>query len=223
MKKRVLGLIIGVCMLTGSSCFAMQFSPVEEMGEAGVSQAGRSGGGMVIINATHNTGDYYITNAYNAHNTQSYGKGVATFGDGDDALYMHYNMYDHTPTVMGGKNIHNTIQWRFLIGYISRIRTDEGITLYAIQNTYGPEFDYVIIGRRTDGVWVKYLDTREITDRYWSKRKSGAPATAYRNLRTEGDTLVMDYRHWSDQENGEFRFRWDENAQWFGIDKVVYQ
>mgnify|MGYP006874579077 FL=1 len=222
MKKRMLGLIIGACMLAGSSCFAMQFSSVEKIGEAGISQAGRSGGGMVIINATHNTGDYYITNAYNAHNTQSYGKGVATFGDGDDALYMHYNMYDHTPTVMGGKNIHNTIQWRFLIGYISRIRTDEGITLYAIQNTYGPEFDYVIIGRRTDGVWVKYLDTREITDRYWSKRKSGAPATAYRNLRTEGDTLVMDYRHWSDQENGEFRFRWDTNAQWFGIDKVVY-
>ena len=222
MKKRMLGLIIGACMLAGSSCFAMQFSSVEKIGEAGISQAGRSGGGMVIINATHNTGDYYITNAYNAHNTQSYGKGVAAFGDGDDALYMHYNMYDHTPTVMGGKNIHNTIQWRFLIGYISRIRTDEGITLYAIQNTYGPEFDYVIIGRRTDGVWVKYLDTREITDRYWSKRKSGAPATAYRNLRTEGDTLVMDYRHWSDQENGEFRFRWDTNAQWFGIDKVVY-
>lgn len=222
MKKRVLGLIVGICMLAGSSCFAMQFSPVEEMGEAGVSQAGRSGGGMVIINATHNTGDYYITNTYNAHNTQSYGKGVATFGDGDDALYMHYNMYDHTPTVMGGKNIHNTIQWRFLIGYISRIRTDEGITLYAIQNTYGPEFDYLILGRRADGIWVKYLDTREITDRYWSWNGQGAPPTAYRNLRTEGDTVIMEYRHWSDQEKGEFRFRWDENAQWFGIEQIVY-
>ena len=222
MKKRVLGLIIGVCMLTGSSCFAMQFSPVEEMGEAGVSQAGRSGGGMVIINATHNTGDYYITNTYNAHNTQSYGKGVATFGDGDDALYMHYNMYDHIPTVMGGKNIHNTIQWRFLIGHISRIRTDKGITLYAIQNTYGPESDYVIIGRRTDGVWVKYLDTREITDRYWSWNGLGSLIVEYTQLRTDGDTLIMNYHNRRFLEKGEFRFRWDENAQWFGIEQIVY-
>lgn len=222
MKERVLGLIIGVCMLAGSSCFAMQFSPVEEMGEAGVSQAGRSGGGMVIINATHNTGDYYITNTYNAHNTQSYGKGVATFGDGDDALYMHYNMYDHIPTVMGGKNIHNTIQWRFLIGHISRIRTDKGITLYAINNTYGPESDYVIIGRRTDGVWVKYLDTREITNRYWKWDGFGPLIVEYTQLRTDGDTLIMNYRNWRFQEKGEFRFRWDENAQWFGIEQIVY-
>ncbi len=31
MKERVFGLFIGICMLAGSSCFAMQFSSVEEM------------------------------------------------------------------------------------------------------------------------------------------------------------------------------------------------
>lgn len=221
MKKRVLGLIIGICMLAGSSSFAMQFSPVEKIGEMTYSQGGHhSGGGLILKNTTYNTGDYYT--AYHADNTYSYGKGIATFGDGEDAMYVHYDMYTHTPVAIGGKNIKNTFNWHFIITNISRIRSDEGITLYAIQNTYGPEFDYLILGRRADGIWVKYLDTREITDRYWSWNGQGAPPTAYRNLRTEGDTVIMEYRHWSDQEKGEFRFRWDENAQWFGIEQIVY-
>ena len=221
MKKRVLGLIVGICMLAGSSSFAMQFSPVEKIGEMTYSQGGHhSGGGLILKNTTYNTGDYYT--AYHADNTYSYGKGIATFGDGEDAMYVHYDMYTHTPVAIGGKNIKNTFNWHFIITNISRIRSDEGITLYAIQNTYGPEFDYLILGRRADGIWVKHLDTREITDRYWSWNGQGAPPTAYRNLRTEGDTVIMEYRHWSDQEKGEFRFRWDENAQWFGIEQIVY-
>ena len=231
MKKRVLGLIIGVCMLAGSSCFAMQFSPVEEMGGMSYSQGGRhSTGGLILKNPTHNTGDYYTTNAYNADNTYSYGKGVAAFGQGIDAMYVYYNMYAHTVYVGGNSKtillspavarIANS--WRFMITDISRVRTDEKITLYAIYDTYGPEADYLIIGRRADGVWVKYLDTREITKRYWNWDGDGASPVAYTKLRTDGDTLIINYDNWRPREYGEFRFRWDENAQWFGIDKVIY-
>ena len=170
MKKRVLGLIIGVCMLTGSSCFAMQFSPVEEMGGMSYSQGGRhSTGGLILKNPTHNTGDYYTTNAYNADNTYSYGKGVAAFGQGIDAMYVYYNMYAHTVYVGGNSKtillspavarIANS--WRFMITDISRVRTD-------------------------------------------------------------GDTLIINYGNWRSREYGEFRFRWDENAQWFGIEQIVY-
>lgn len=39
----------------------------------------------------------------------------------------------------------------------------------------------------------------------------------------QGDTLVMKYRAWSsNEEKGEFRFRWDENAQWFSVEQIVY-
>lgn len=223
MKKRVLGLFIGACMLAGSSCFAMQFSPVEKIGGMIYSQAGRhSEGGLILKNPTHNTGDYY-TFRY-SDNTHSYGKGIATFGEGTDAMYVHYDMYARAPIALGGKNINNTIKWRFYLicADINQIQTDEGITLYAMYDEYGPEADYLIIGRRADGVWVKYLDTREITKRYWNWNGDGASPVVYRKLRTDGDTLIINYGNWRPREYGEFRFRWDENAQWFGIDKVVY-
>lgn len=40
------------------------------------------------------------------------------------------------------------------------------------------------------------------------------------------DSIVIVYRRWhwkgmSDPE-GEFRFKWDDAAQWFGIEQVVY-
>lgn len=223
MKKSVIGLIIGTCMLAGSSCFAMQFSPIEKMGGMIYSQAGRhSEGGLILKNPTHNTGDYY-TFRY-SDNTHSYGKGIAAFGEGTDAMYVHYDMYARAPIALGGKNINNTIKWRFhlICADINQIQTDEGITLYAMYDEYGPEADYLIIGRRADGVWVKYLDTREITKRYWNWDGDGASPVVYTKLRTDEDTLVINYGNWRSREYGEFRFRWDTNAQWFGIDKVVY-
>ena len=49
---------------------------------------------------------------------------------------------------------------------IYKMNTNENITIYILSKIYGPEFDYLIIGKRADGKFVKYIDTREITKRY---------------------------------------------------------
>ena len=79
-------MIIG-CIIYSGTVFAMKLYPMEEIGGIGISQAGGGGGGMYVGNASANTGDYY--RVYNKNNKISFGKGVAKFGNGEDALFIH--------------------------------------------------------------------------------------------------------------------------------------
>ena len=44
----------------------------------------------------------------------------------------------------------------------------------------------------------------------------------------QGDTIILEFKHTdstikSERETtGEFRFKWDDAAQWFSIEQVVY-
>ena len=217
--RKLLGLIMFVCLLFSGNCFAMQFSQPIEIGEAGIMQAG--GGGVYIDGADYNSGKFYTK--YRKDNTRGYEKGIARFGDGEDALYLHYSYRGYLK--FGGQDINNTIEDNILISTIYKIKSNEGITLYPIYKTYGPEFDYLIIGRRADGRFVKYIDTREITKRYFGWDVYGASPATYKDLTAQGDTLIMKY-HYRNRANrtiteGRFIFKWDDNAQWFGIDRTV--
>ena len=52
---------------------------------------------------------------------------------------------------------------------IFKITSDEGLTFYSINDSYDlpSEFTYTLIGRRKDGVWVKYFDTNDIAKKYF--------------------------------------------------------
>ena len=217
--RRFLGLVICIYLLFSGNCFAMQFFQPIEIGEAGIMQAG--GGGVYIDGADYNSGKFYTK--YRKDNTRGYEKGIARFGNEQDALYIHYSYGKYLK--FGGQDINNTIEDNFPSHDIYKINTNENIVIYPLVKIYGPEFDYLIIGRRADGRFIKYIDTREITKRYFGWDKHGASPATYMDLTVQGDTLIMKY-HYRNRANrtiteGRFIFKWDDNAQWFGIDRTV--
>ena len=216
-------MLMAILILMVGNCYAMQFSQPQEIGWFGIAQAGSGGGGFVIKNASQNSRNYFTK--YRKDNRQSYEKGVAKFGNGVDSLYVHYNVNNsQNPIQVGGAEKANTIPGFSLTEKVLKVSTDEGITIYALIFEYGPESDFTIIGRQKDGKFVKYIDTVDITTKYFGWNKQGASPIVYNNLQTAGNTLVLSYARGGFPRNtiGEFRFKWDNAAQWFGIEQVVY-
>lgn len=214
--RKILGLMMFICLLFSGNCFAMQFLQPIEIGAVGIMQSG--GGGVSIDGANYNSGKFYTK--YRKDNTRGYEKGIARFGDGEDALYLHYSYRGYLK--FGGQDINNTIEDNILISTIYKIKSNEGITLYPIYKTYGPEFDYLIIGRRADGRFVKYIDTREITKRYFGWNGNSVSPIVYLDIYTQGDTLILPYYHLKNiKSKGEFHFKWDNKAQWFSVEQII--
>ena len=214
--RKILGLMMFICLLFSGNCFAMQFLQPIEIGAVGIMQSG--GGGVSIDGADYNSGKFYTK--YRKDNTRGYEKGIARFGDGEDALYLHYSYRGYLK--FGGQDINNTIEDNILISTIYKIKSNEGITLYPIYKTYGPEFDYLIIGRRADGRFVKYIDTREITKRYFGWNGNSVSPIVYLDIYTQGDTLILPYYHLKNiKSKGKFHFKWDNKAQWFSVEQII--
>ena len=226
-------MIIG-CIIYSGTVFAMQFSQMEKIGGIGMCQAGGGGGGIYVSNASANNGDYY--RVYNKKNKISFGKGVARFGNGGDALFIHYNVYQDNQRLLvycGAENKANTVQTEVFNDFIYKISSDSGITLYPIHFWYGPDSQWRILGRQKNGKFVKYIDTEEISKRYFgtkivdfgtSQNEVCAQFIVYDTVRCEGDTIVIEYSSGRKNEGikGEFRFKWDEAAQWFSVEQVAY-
>ena len=223
--------ILAILMILSSNCFAMIFSqPINTGGSIMFMQAG---GGMRITNATYNDGDFY------RNNRNMYGKGMARFGNGEDALYVHYNAYNISnddKVYFGGKDMRNTVPIEsFVFGEeIFKITTNESITFYMIHTSYDlpDETWWTLIGRRKDGVWVKYFESAEIEKKYFSSHGNvwEGQSICCDNFRVNGDTIIIEYsryhknlgKHGNLIKEGEFRFKWDDSAQWFGVEQVVY-
>lgn len=220
--------LIMSCLILGVSCgnvIAMQFSQPQKIGHMALSQAGDAGGGMVFSGASGNTGDYF--RIYNKNNTKSFGKGVARFGNGADALYVHYNAYkeDSATVYCGSQDGNKLIKVWALNNWIYRVSSDEGVTLYPIRFWYGPDSQWNIVGRTKDGKFVKYVDTKEIAIRYFGADKNGEPAQflIFDMVESRGDTIVLKYSRWRSKNkvDGEFHLKWDEIAQWFSVEHIV--
>ena len=203
--KKFLTLLFAL-MLSSTTCFAMTFSRPVEIGRVFISQVGNNNAGWLSV-----------------ENTSYYGNGIVCWGNGEDALYMHYGTYNNNDSAkFGGKNVSNTVSVNILNDWIYKIKSDGGITLYAIRFWYGPESDFRIIGRRKDGTFVKYFDTADITKKYFTANKDNISPAVYNMPRCQGDTVIIPYGTQTKKSVGEFRFKWDDKAQWFGIEQVVY-
>ena len=214
--RKILGLMVCIFVMFSGNCFAMQFSQPVEIGRLGLLHGG--GNGVFFNNASYNDGDI----AYRKGKTIAYGKGLACFGNGADALYVHYDYYSEVGIFyFGGKDIANTVSDNFIIFDVFKINTDEGITIYPLYKVHGPEFDYFIVGRRADGRFVKYIDTRELTKRYFGWDGTSASPVTYHDLSTQGNALIMKYQRYGYKQliEGTFYFKWDDNAQWFGVEQ----
>lgn len=250
MFKKILGLTV-VSLLLSVQCFAMIFSQPVKTG-FGIKWL-QAGGGMMVENASANDGDYYkrtrngktiIYDGSGKNGSARYGKGIARFGNGNEALYAHYDAYNikHDQTIhFGGKDIKNTIPISSFIfaEEIYKISTNEGITFYMFHTRYDlpDESWWTLIGRRNDGSWVKYFDSDSVTEKYFGKSARAGHAGVWSgqsiccdNFRVNGNMIAIEYsRYYKGSEprgnfikEGEFLFTWDDAAQWFSIEHVVY-
>ena len=176
--KKFFGILI-LIMLVSNTTFAMTFSQPVKTGFKIIKT--QAGGGMIVENATKNNGDFYKrtyngkTTIYDGKNGKAlYGKGVARWGNENDALFAHYNFYAKDSNVyFGGNDVKNTIPINSMIfgEEIYKISTNEGITFYMIHTSYDlpDETWWTLIGRRKDGVWVKYFDSDSVTEKYFGR------------------------------------------------------
>lgn len=171
----------------------------------------------------------------------AYEKGIARFSEGQDALYFHYytgtykNKYSDQVMMFGSKNINNTIKVPILLAEVAKITNDNSMTMYVIHDSYDlpEENSYTLIGLNREGKWIKYFDTDSIAKQYFGKpeRVWSDNSIWFDSWECRGDTVIIQYsRYHRGLKNnrggyvkeGEFRFKWDDSAQWFGVEQVVY-
>ena len=222
MKK--IFLILVALTIFSSNCFAMIFSQPVEVGEIGFPIQSPYHG-YVVKGAKYNDGvPYHENEKFIGKPMTTYTEGTARFGVGEDALYCVYKYGDNSYIKFGGKNNctisisgHNTIY---------KINTDRGLTLYMMRLHSGTShFD--IIGRQKDGRWFYYIDTLKISGDYFNGQETykSSDGVIYEEPKFQNDVIIIPYKYQSKFKivaRGEFRFKWDETAQWFGIEQVVY-
>ncbi len=229
MQKIIIILVFNLLVITGN-CLAIHLSQPQEIG---LICGPEHMGGFMIKGADYNNGNKIIGGYIKFDDI--FGKGIARFGNGSDALYIHYNAYtnksytseDYTQNScrFGGKDYANTIANAIDYCTISRISTDGKITFYLLLNGGGvAEYaDYVLIGQREDGKFVKYFDTANIRKAYlgglWHN-------SLLQKKYTIGNIFIIEYEYPQNNNNskkhGEFRFKWDDKAQWFGVEHISY-
>ena len=155
--------------------------------------------------------------------------GIAKFGDGNDAIWF-YQRPAATQYCYGGSSLDKTFP--FLSAYgceFTQIKTSSRLILYMVHEW---EFDirgekYILLGMQSDGKWVKYFDTRDIKKKYFGESTTRNNTPCFVRWQSSGNTITVVYQRVNSNtkrltDEGEFRFKWDDAAQWFGVEQVVY-
>ena len=216
----------------------MKFSQPVYIGQAGskafVGQDPRFKGGYFIEGASYNNGNLIVHGKDREYKT--YDKGLARWGDGKDALYCEYKAArkeDGGGLKFGGKK--NFVIFDESRRDIFKIETNKGITLYPLYYRYKWWTSLDIIGCREDGTWVKYIDMDSIIEQYFGKKPLNVNVILgneewkdfLNEISCKEDTIKVNYHVFSYNpyhkiESGEFRFKWDETAQWFSVEQIKY-
>lgn len=215
--RKIILITIMLIISVPEFCFAMHFYQSERLGTFYFNQIGH---GFMMKGETINIGDKYTK--IRGNNSRGYGKGIATFGYGKDALYVAYNAYTgNLDANFGNKQMTSYVPINDMtFKTIYCIKSDSGMTLYPIVRGHS-YVDLTIIGKRQDGTFVKYIESERITSSYFGMRTF--PNYEYDKVRIFGDTIIVPYCINKDIKiRGEFRFKWNEKAQWFGVEKVDY-
>lgn len=200
----------------------MKFSNPVEIGNFGWTDYG--GFGVSI-----NKASYISETPKKDSNVLVYYKGVARFGSGKDAIYLHYDKHGFNDGTsvgfkLGSENVQNAIPYDYFWTTIFKVNVNNGYMMYLLKK-YDYAFrtnQYVLIGCRPDGKWVKYFDTENLSKQYLGNSSN----VTIQKIAANGDTIVANYvrnQNGKVAESGEFRFKWDEAAKWFGVEKITYQ
>lgn len=221
MKKFFVGVVLSV-LLIANSAFAETFSQPVKIGEVGFPvQAPYHG--FVVEGATQNDGKPFTEEfEYNGAPRKTYVKGTAHFGD----LLCKYDFDAEFP-----ESIHFGGAGDFVLttdGSFKEIFSIDGngLKLCAIYHNYCVS-DLKILGSR-GGKWVVFVDSKKLSEKYFGGKDSYKTdgGVLYDVPTCAGDTIVVVYRrwHWGGESaaEGEFRFKWDDAAQWFSVEQVIY-
>lgn len=223
MKKFFFPLV--VFLIISSNCFAVTFSQPIKIGEIGFPlQAPYHG--FVVDGATRNEGSAYNENRErNGKPLTTYTNGVACFG----VLYCKYNFKGKNSSnsmIFGGRNDFILTQDSSYKEIFS-IDNEVGIKLYVIYHIYCVT-DLKIIGTQKNGKWVVYIDSKKLSDKYFDGKDAYKEdgGIIYDRPICRDNSIVVTYRRWHwkgmSEPEGEFRFKWDDSAQWFGVEQIVY-
>ena len=212
MKK--IFLILTASVIFSSNCFALTFSQPVEIGSIFWTPSS----GLIFKNESYNDGKVAGQWKENNKYVPTYRNGTARWGDERTGIYF---IYKTDPPYFGGinKNFEVTVM---VNTSINKIKNDGGISLYLIRNDGSgvSSTNYTVIGRRKDGIWVKYFDTKELKKKYFgsSRRIYLSDCTCI------DDTIVINVEKMDRGriKIGEFRFKWDDKAQWFGVEQIIY-
>ena len=205
--KKFLVLLMMFLMIT-SNCFAMTFSQTVEIG----SLVFPPEKGVLVKGASYSTlnqfGKWQGESLYN-------NIGVLRWGNESNGIYYVFDKY---PPHFGGKNKNFPVNV-MVETYINQIKNDGNVIIYLIKNDGHASFarSYVLLGKRSDGEWVKYFDTNELVKKYF-----GANRMVLDNAYCQGNTIIIKCKDVKNAYIGEFRFKWDDKAQWFGVEHVGY-
>ena len=212
----------------------MQFSQPQKLGGVG----GNPMGGISIDGSAFNHGSLY-PDQFKGIWGVLYEKGVAGYGideaylwvyydcssgkkDYRDAYSAHFGNKDKTITVKMGVGEGEYVQ-------IDRVKNDGGIKLFIVAykgSVVGPE-KYVLMGYDKTGKFVKYVDVKSVIEHYLGKNNVGMKGAYLGRYYCENNAVVVEYmdsRITKSYKNavGEFRFTWNDNAQWFGVEHIIY-
>ena len=208
--KKFLGLLV-MLMMIASNCLAMTFSQPVEIGSIFVTPSS----GIVIRGSSYNSGAKW--KVFQGETT--YREGVARWGDEQTGIYFYYGKY---PFNFGGKSKNFPLMINVEVS-ISKIINDENITMYLLRND-GSDVrlnNYFLLGRRQDGEWIKYFDASEFLKKYFGEDRFVSLTKAY--CKTNSITIDVEKFHINDRRKvGALRFKWDNVAQWFSVEKIVY-
>ena len=199
--------------------------------------------GLPISNATYNDGTVELRDKdriskmkknssllkweYGEWLNNTYIKGTA----GWDELYCYYDIskkYEdyNSPLKFGGKNNY-ILTTDVSDRKIFKIDNNKNMKFYILYHNYCVSHLHVL-GKQKNGKWVVYLDSKKISEKYFGgkegyKLKEGI---IYAEPICKNDTIIIKYGRYphvyGGTYEGEFQLKWDEAAQWFSIEQVVY-
>lgn len=241
--KRLTWLMAVLTIMTTSVCSAMQMQQPVEIGAVSLLPMGY----YEVKGATAHEGVPFKNVKYlmsypslrMGNGSKIFDKGVACFGNGEDCIYVHYDARDGRATYLpnksnsfvskiGGKDFTNSIDITVsVMTHINCIKTDSDETMYLLVNEDASGLTgitYTLIGRRSDGSYVKYFDTDDIIGRYYAKKRE----IKMQSIKIENDEIICDYtvnRYGYVGPNyrktyegyGRLCFKWDDKAKWFGV------
>lgn len=207
--KKLTSLVFSMVLtiILSATCFAMQFSQPVELGVSSYGYFNTTG--HQIEGATRIKANKYFHPVKKTYT--GYDKGYATFDGGK--LYVYYDGAEECLVRIGADDRTNTVQTA--CGRISRINTDQGITLYFL-NGGGENYpSYALIGKRADGRFVKYVNGEAIDKAYGI-----GGGDQWYSIDVKKDSIIVHYRMGAKEIFKRVKLQWDEAAKWFSYEKI---